>query len=367
MCLTRMSRQETGSKTFKVCRLAVDTARLERSSLKRRNCIRPEKSTSFNMTMDSDDMSVSRTKFYVDHAYHDHSYERHSEKTSDSFSEDHDVDEDDEASHSSSGKRKGPRGGVTVPFPEKLHKMLSNIEKDGYSHIISWQPHGRCFVVHKPKEFVAKIMPLYFKQTKLTSFQRQLNLYGFCRLTTGTDRGGYYHELFLRGRPSLCKRMIRTRIKGTGSKGVNNPSSEPNFYEMPFVSATRGTPLDPPRLTKSLKEEGCEGEVESLFEEVEDAFFPPPLSKPVLPESITSMPVVTPPQTPLQQVMPPPPELQLDWLLEDEMEDEMKITFEGKTFHFLDTSSFEYLGEDRGYDQAWVGTKENFLAGFDML
>jgi hypothetical protein len=115
---------------------------------------------------------------------------------------------------------------VAVPFPEKLHMMLSCVERGGSSDVVSWLPHGRCFQVHKPKEFVKDVMPTYFRQTKLTSFQRQLNLYGFCRLTSGTDRGAYYHELFLRGRPFLCKRMIRTRIKGTGSKSPSSPNTE---------------------------------------------------------------------------------------------------------------------------------------------
>ena len=70
------------------------------------------------------------------------------------------------------------------------------------------QPHGRCFIVHKPKEFVSKVMPSYFRQSKLTSFQRQLNLYGFSRITAGRDRGGYYHELFLRDRLFLCQNMV---------------------------------------------------------------------------------------------------------------------------------------------------------------
>lgn len=97
------------------------------------------------------------------------------------------------------------------------------------------QPHGRCFLVHKPKEFVDEIMPTFFRQSKLTSFQRQLNLYGFSRITAGRDRGGYYHELFLRNKLFLCQSMTRIRIKGTGIKGKANPASEPNFYSMPPI------------------------------------------------------------------------------------------------------------------------------------
>ena len=44
-------------------------------------------------------------------------------------------------------------------FPVRLHFMLSNLEKDGLDRIISWQPHGRCFVVHKQEEFVQQILP----------------------------------------------------------------------------------------------------------------------------------------------------------------------------------------------------------------
>jgi hypothetical protein len=124
------------------------------------------------------------------------------------------------------------RGGVTIPFPIKLHIMLGQIEQDGYGDVISWQPHGRCFVVHKPKEFADHVMPTYFKQSKLPSFQRQLNLYGFRRLTKGQDKGGYYHENFLRKKVFLARRINRTRVKGTGVRARSNPGMEPNFYSM---------------------------------------------------------------------------------------------------------------------------------------
>jgi hypothetical protein len=58
-------------------------------------------------------------------------------------------------------KRRGHRGGVAVPFPEKLHYMLSRMDPEGSEDIVTWQPHGRCFIVHKPKEFVEQIMPRY--------------------------------------------------------------------------------------------------------------------------------------------------------------------------------------------------------------
>ncbi|OEU20893.1 hypothetical protein FRACYDRAFT_155230, partial [Fragilariopsis cylindrus CCMP1102] len=84
--------------------------------------------------------------------------------------------------------------------------MLENVED---TSTVSWLSHGRAFLVRRPTEFTSKIMPRYFRQTKLTSFQRQLNLYGFRRLTQGADSGAYYHELFLKGRPQLCLRMQR--------------------------------------------------------------------------------------------------------------------------------------------------------------
>jgi len=122
-------------------------------------------------------------------------------------------------------------GGVTQAFPEKLMDMLT-AESDNQT-LVGWLPHGRAFIVRKPKQFTDEIMPKYFRQSKLTSFQRQLNLYGFRRLTQGADAGAYYHELFLRGRPQLCQRMNRQKVKGTGHKQPADAQTEPNFYVMP--------------------------------------------------------------------------------------------------------------------------------------
>jgi hypothetical protein len=128
------------------------------------------------------------------------------------------------------------KGGVIFPFPVKLHEMLDKIESDGLANVVSWASHGQCFCLHKPKEFLNHVMPHYFKQTKMASFQRQLNLYGFSRLTGGLDKGGYYHELFLRGKVSLAYEIHRQRVKGTWVRLPTNPDNEPNFYALPLVT-----------------------------------------------------------------------------------------------------------------------------------
>ncbi len=62
-------------------------------------------------------------------------------------------------------------------FPTKLHNLLENAEKRGYANIISWQEGGTSFKVWNAEVFVSTIMPKYFKQSKLKSFQRQRKLH----------------------------------------------------------------------------------------------------------------------------------------------------------------------------------------------
>jgi hypothetical protein len=124
--------------------------------------------------------------------------------------------------------------GQFLPFPLKLHRMLADADSDGFGHIVAWQPHGRCFVVHNAK-LLADVLRRHFVMSKATSFLRQLNLYGFKRLTRGPDRGGYYHELFLRNKEWLATQIHRQRIKGTSTRGRSNPEGEPDFWSMTWV------------------------------------------------------------------------------------------------------------------------------------
>jgi hypothetical protein len=39
-------------------------------------------------------------------------------------------------------------------FPSRLYQFLDTfVQENDIAHTIAWQPHGRCFKIHKPKEF----------------------------------------------------------------------------------------------------------------------------------------------------------------------------------------------------------------------
>jgi hypothetical protein len=77
-----------------------------------------------------------------------------------------------------------------LPFVWKLyHEMLEDVERTGNQSIISWVGEGKAFKVHDLQSFVNKIIPMYFKQSKYKSFQRQLYFYEFKRILSGPDAG----------------------------------------------------------------------------------------------------------------------------------------------------------------------------------
>jgi hypothetical protein len=138
-------------------------------------------------------------------------------------------------------------GGVLVSFPLKLQRMLDKLEAERNTDIISWLSHGRAFIVRDPEAFVDDLMPIHFNQTKYSSFQRQLHMYNFQRITTGQDKGAYHNSNFQRGKPHVCSRMVRTRINGKGCRKPGNPNNEPNLYSFePLPPIAPGTTIEVP-------------------------------------------------------------------------------------------------------------------------
>jgi hypothetical protein len=68
-------------------------------------------------------------------------------------------DHSDESDNLDSSPKQEPELGLLVQFPRKLHELLETIEADGLADVISWQPHGRAFLIHKTVKFSVMVMP----------------------------------------------------------------------------------------------------------------------------------------------------------------------------------------------------------------
>lgn len=123
-----------------------------------------------------------------------------------------DAQEDEEAFFRLSGSKER--------FPIKLYRMIYEMEKEGRTDVISFLPHGKAFAVHNEATFVKEVLPRYFANCQLPSFQKQLNLYGFHKITVGKDKGKlrYFHSSFLKGRPSLTNKIQRRRTSAASKR-----------------------------------------------------------------------------------------------------------------------------------------------------
>ncbi|CAE7794609.1 HSF2 [Symbiodinium microadriaticum] len=104
-------------------------------------------------------------------------------------------------------------------FPQKLFALMEMEPAD----VVCWTERGLSFRVVDPEKFAEEVVPKYFRHTKMTSFQRQLNLYGFRRVTKGEDTGSYYHPKFQRGRRDFISEIKRL----PGKSSLSDPKSGP--------------------------------------------------------------------------------------------------------------------------------------------
>jgi hypothetical protein len=85
-------------------------------------------------------------------------------------------------------------------FPENcIGFWPAEAERRGNTHIVSFTPDEKAFTIHDRDAFMIDVAPKYFRQSRFTSFVRQLNLYGFGRLSYGPNRGAFAHPQFIRG------------------------------------------------------------------------------------------------------------------------------------------------------------------------
>uniref|UniRef100_A0A8C4R9P3 Heat shock transcription factor 4 n=1 Tax=Eptatretus burgeri TaxID=7764 RepID=A0A8C4R9P3_EPTBU len=101
------------------------------------------------------------------------------------------------------------RGGVVSPFLIKLWTLVDNQETN---ELIFWSANGQSFLVYDEHRFAKEILPKYFKHSKMNSFVRQLNMYGFCKVDAIRDKkdiSEFEHPCFVRGSSKLLKKVKR--------------------------------------------------------------------------------------------------------------------------------------------------------------
>mmetsp|Transcript_26866 Transcript_26866/g.77455 ORF Transcript_26866/g.77455 Transcript_26866/m.77455 type:complete len:649 (-) Transcript_26866:272-2218(-) len=132
-----------------------------------------------------------------------------------------------------SGKAK-PSACNKATFPTTLFDILADPKLDG---TIAWLPHGRSWKILDMTKFTESVLSSYFNQSKYTSFVRQVNGWGFRRVTVGSEANTYYHELFLRGRPGLLRFMRRqpaslhnTALRIRRNLKQVDQEADPDFY-----------------------------------------------------------------------------------------------------------------------------------------
>mmetsp|Transcript_31956 Transcript_31956/g.77545 ORF Transcript_31956/g.77545 Transcript_31956/m.77545 type:complete len:207 (-) Transcript_31956:27-647(-) len=110
--------------------------------------------------------------------------------------------------------RTGKRG-VPQQFPRRLYEMIESEAKIAASSpqdkvVISWSESGKAFRIFDVDSFMASVLPKYFRTKKFSSFQRNLNLYGFAKVRRGPDTDMYAHPCFVRGCPESLSQLRKS-------------------------------------------------------------------------------------------------------------------------------------------------------------
>lgn len=107
------------------------------------------------------------------------------------------------------------------PFPEKLHRIITDAEREGKADVISFSPEGNVVVIGDRDRLTSEILHRYFRHGHWPSFQRQLYMYGFEKLPKGAFR--FRHPFFHRDNPELLQLVARkARINETDGNAPEN-------------------------------------------------------------------------------------------------------------------------------------------------
>lgn len=112
-------------------------------------------------------------------------------------------------------------------LPPFLKKLFSLVNDNSWGELIRWENNGQNFIILDPSEFSRKILPAYFKHKNFSSFVRQLNQYGFSKLSS--DQWIFGHKNFRYGQKEQLTAIIRKK-KNNNITNFSNENSQ-NFHQ----------------------------------------------------------------------------------------------------------------------------------------
>merc|ERR1719191_620396 len=98
------------------------------------------------------------------------------------------------------------------PFVRKIFQLVSD---ENTNSIISWNDDGKNFTIWNAHAFQKQILPQYFKHSNLCSFIRQLNTYGFHKVSSPSENLQFSHPSFRKDCKHLLQNIIRKSKRKT--------------------------------------------------------------------------------------------------------------------------------------------------------
>eukprot|EP01104_Vermistella_antarctica_P021145 TRINITY_DN936_c0_g2_i1.p1 TRINITY_DN936_c0_g2~~TRINITY_DN936_c0_g2_i1.p1 ORF type:complete len:754 (+),score=154.86 TRINITY_DN936_c0_g2_i1:142-2403(+) len=98
--------------------------------------------------------------------------------------------------------------------PAFVLKTFTIVEEEATNDIVSWccETGDTSFAIWKSEAFEKEVLPRYFKHGNMCSFVRQLNSYGFHKVSIGRDEQvEFRHPNFQRGKEELLKQIVRKK------------------------------------------------------------------------------------------------------------------------------------------------------------
>ncbi|KAG9245125.1 HSF-type DNA-binding-domain-containing protein [Calycina marina] len=127
-----------------------------------------------------------------------------------------------------------------------IHKLYNMLEDQSISHLISWSATADSFIMSPSAEF-SKVLAQYFKHTNISSFVRQLNMYGFHKVSDVFHNGASDATMweFKHGNGSF-KRGDIASLRDIRRRASRHSLVHRDSYSTPKLPSSQpGTPAEP--------------------------------------------------------------------------------------------------------------------------